>query len=184
MKGMFFPTKFGNFILNADKDGNLLLIYKEIRNTLPVLVRIHSRCTTGDVFQSLRCDCGEQLKKSIEIIKKEGAGIILYLDQEGRGIGLANKIKTYKLQDKGFDTVEANHQLGFKSDMRTYSIASRILKKMGIRRIKLITNNPKKIEGLEKNGIEIVERIPLVMKPNKHNKNYLKTKKERMGHFL
>lgn len=184
MTAVFFPTRFGNFVLDVDKCGNLILTYGKIKNTLPVLVRIHSKCTTGDVFHSLRCDCGQQLEKSIELIKKEGSGIVMYLDQEGRGIGLLNKIRAYKLQDKGLDTIEANHQLGFEEDLRTYSNAAKILKKLNVKKIKLITNNPKKLEGLQKNGIEIIERIPLITEPNKYNKKYLKTKKKKLGHFL
>ncbi len=198
MNNAKFPTKFGKFKIYIYENcgtGNIALVYitklkTEYKNkklpkfSEPVLVRVHSKCTTGDVFHSLRCDCGEQLEKSIEIIKKEGAGIILYLDQEGRGIGLANKIRAYKLQDSGLDTIEANHQLGFECDARTYTIASKMLKKLGVRKIKLITNNPKKMEGLVKNGIKITKRIPLIIKPNRYNKKYLKTKKEKMGHFL
>jgi GTP cyclohydrolase II len=185
MADAFFPTKFhGDFRVHACEGcggENLVLVCGEPKE--PMLVRVHSKCTTGDVFHSLRCDCGDQLEKSMEMVRKEG-GLIIYLDQEGRGIGLVNKIRAYELQDKGLDTVEANHQLGFESDARTYEIASRILKKMGIRRIRLITNNPKKVEELKRGGIEIVERIPLIIPSNRHNEKYLRTKKEKMGHLL
>lgn len=196
MSDAFFPTRFGEFSIHACEDcgtENLMLVYgakpgtgnrKQPGLPEPVLVRVHSRCTTGDVFHSLRCDCGEQLEKSVEMIKTEGAGVIIYLDQEGRGIGLVNKIRAYELQDRGLDTVEANHQLGFESDGRTYGIASRMLKKLGVKKIRLITNNPKKIEGIAKDGVEVVERIPLIIRPNRHNEKYLKTKKEKMGHLL
>lgn len=195
MSDASFPTKYGEFRIHAcDKCGteNVALIYgagpgskpgkPELKE--PVLVRLHSRCTTGDVFHSLRCDCGEQLEKSIGMIKREGQGIIIYLDQEGRGIGLMNKIKAYELQDQGYDTVEANHQLGFESDPRTYETASGILHELGVKSIKLITNNPKKVEALEAGGIKVAERIPLVIKSNKYDEKYLKTKKDRMGHLL
>ncbi len=195
MSDALFPTKFGEFRIHAcDKCGteNVSLVYGAKPGTgngnpglrEPVLVRLHSRCTTGDVFHSLRCDCGEQLENSIGMIKEEGQGIIIYLDQEGRGIGLMNKIKAYELQDKGYDTVEANHQLGFQSDPRTYETASGILKQLGIKSIRLITNNPKKIEALEAGGIKVAERVPLVIKPNKFDARYLKTKKDKMGHLL
>lgn len=185
MVNAFLPTEFGEFKIHACEEcgvGNMSLIYGQPKE--PALVRVHSRCTTGDIFHSLRCDCGEQLEKALKMIKKEGSGIIIYLDQEGRGIGLVNKIRAYGLQERGLDTVEANHQLGFEGDSRNYEAAAEILKKFGIRRIKLITNNPKKIEGLKINGVEIVERVPLVIKPNKYNEKYLKTKKEKMGHLL
>ncbi|VVB97983.1 Riboflavin biosynthesis protein RibBA [uncultured archaeon] len=185
MSDAFFPTKYGEFRIHACGEcggENVTLTYGEPKE--PALVRIHSRCTTGDVFRSLRCDCGEQLEKSMEMITRNGSGIIIYLDQEGRGIGLVNKIKAYELQDKGYDTLEANHQLGFEGDARKYDAAAKILKKMGIRRIRLITNNPKKVEGMKMNGIEIIERVPLVIKPNEYNERYLKTKKEKMGHLI
>ncbi len=176
MSSAFFPTKFYGKLRIHACDGygveNVALILGEPKD--PALVRIHSRCTTGDVFHSLRCDCGEQLEKSIEMMGKEGAGIIIYLDQEGRGIGLVNKIKAYELQDKGLDTVEANHQLGFESDGRTYDAASKILKGLGIGKIRLITNNPKKMDGVKMNGVEIAERVPLVIKPNSYNECYLR----------
>lgn len=184
----FFPTKFGNFNIKAYKEGrkeNLVLIYNgtELKKE-PPLVRIHSRCITGDVFSSLRCDCRQQLEDAIKKMVKEKNGIILYLDQEGRGIGLVNKINTYVLQDKGLDTIKANYQLGFKEDERKYKVAAKILKKLGVKKIRLLTNNPKKIKELKMNGIAIIKRIPLIVKPNQFNKKYLKTKKEKMGHLL
>lgn len=186
MAEAFFPTRFyGDFRVYAcDGCGteNVSLVLGEPKD--PVLVRVHSRCTTGDVFHSLRCDCGEQLEKSMEMIRKEGAGVIIYLNQEGRGIGLANKIRAYELQDTGLDTVEANHQLGFEEDARTYDTASKMLKELGVKKIRLITNNPKKMEGLAKDGVEIVERVPLIIVPNRHNEKYLRTKKEKMGHLI
>lgn len=180
-----FPTRFGNFRIHACEgcgNENVALVHGKPKE--PALVRMHSKCTTGDVFHSLRCDCGEQLEKSMEMITKEGAGILVYLDQEGRGIGLANKIKAYELQDKGLDTVEANHQLGFDGDLRTYGAAASMLKHMGIRKIRLITNNPAKIEGLRLGGVEVVERVPLLVKSNRYNEKYMRTKKEKMGHIL
>ncbi len=148
-----------------------------------VLTRIHSACATGDLFGSLRCDCGEQLEKAMTIIEQHGQGIILYLQQEGRGIGLMNKIKAYKLQEQGLDTVEANIHLGFAPDERNYNIASSILQLLGIEKVNLLTNNPDKITGLELNNIQVVERIPLVIKPNKYNEKYMNTKQERMNHL-
>ena len=149
-----------------------------------VLTRLHSACATGDLFGSLRCDCGDQLQKSMEIIQNEGKGIIIYLQQEGRGIGLLNKIKTYKLQEQGMDTVEANIHLGFAPDERDYSTGAEILKTLGITKIRLLTNNPDKIENLEKHGIQVSERIPLVIGSNRFNTKYLRTKQERMGHLF
>ncbi|MBC8199944.1 MAG: bifunctional 3,4-dihydroxy-2-butanone-4-phosphate synthase/GTP cyclohydrolase II [Desulfobacterales bacterium] len=150
----------------------------------PVLVRVHSECLTGDIFGSLRCDCGEQLHKAMEMIDKEGAGVLLYIRQEGRGIGLVNKLKAYALQDQGLDTVEANKKLGFKSDMRNYGIGAQILAHIGVRKMKLLTNNPKKIIGLEGYGLSIVEQVPIEVTPNEHNRSYLECKKLKMGHLL
>ena len=181
------PTEYGEFtaVVYEDKKGlhHIALIKGDIKSNHDVLVRVHSECLTGDVFHSLRCDCQQQLDKALKSIGKEG-GVLLYLRQEGRGIGLLNKIKAYKLQDKGMDTVEANEKLGFKGDMRDYTVGVQILADLGLKRIRLMTNNPKKIEGLEKYGIKIVERIPLIIKPNPKNKKYLETKKEKLGHYL
>ena len=179
------PTKYGNFLVYVyenNNDHHIALVKGNIKDN-PVLVRVHSECLTGEAFHSLKCDCNGQLEKALEKIGKEG-GVLIYLRQEGRGIGLLNKIKSYSLQDQGMDTVEANESLGFKADMRDYTIGVKILSDLGIKKIKLMTNNPKKIEGLEKYGIEIVERIPIITKPNTSNINYLKTKKEKLGHFF
>ena len=150
----------------------------------PVLARVHSECLTGDVFGSLRCDCGRQLDESMQIIAKEGKGVILYMNQEGRGIGLVEKIKAYSLQDKGLDTVEANEALGHKADLRDYGIGAQILVDLGIKNIRLLTNNPRKIVGLEGYGLHVVERVSLEIEPNPANYRYLKTKKEKLGHNL
>lgn len=180
------PTKYGEFRVVAYECNSLhhiALVKGKIYPGKDILVRVHSECLTGDVFSSIRCDCREQLERSLEIIGKKG-GVVLYLRQEGRGIGLLNKIKAYSLQDRGMDTVEANKKLGFKADARDYTIGVQILADLGVKKMKLMTNNPKKIEGLERYGIRIVERIPLIIRPNTKNKRYLRAKKEKLGHYL
>jgi 3,4-dihydroxy 2-butanone 4-phosphate synthase/GTP cyclohydrolase II len=183
------PTDYGDFTVIAysnDVDANvhLALLKGEVRKDDEVLVRVHSECLTGDVFGSKRCDCGEQLHKAMEQISREGQGVILYMRQEGRGIGLVNKLKAYELQDKGLDTVEANIKLGFKPDLRDYGIGAQILVDLGVRKMRLMTNNPKKIIGLEGYGLKVVERVPMEIKPHERNLIYLKTKKKKLGHML
>ena len=180
------PTEYGDFkavVYECDKGLHHIALVKGNIKNKDVLVRVHSECLTGDVFHSSRCDCKQQLDKALKLISKEG-GVLLYLRQEGRGIGLLNKIKAYDLQDKGMDTVEANEKLGFKADARDYTVGVQILADLGIKRMRLMTNNPKKIEGLEKYGIKIVERVPLITKPTTTNKKYLEAKKEKLGHKL
>ncbi|MFH1541182.1 MAG: bifunctional 3,4-dihydroxy-2-butanone-4-phosphate synthase/GTP cyclohydrolase II [Elusimicrobiota bacterium] len=185
-----FLTKYGNFILylyqdKLKKESHLALVKGNVKNKKNVLVRVHSSCLTGDVFHSLRCDCGDQLEKSMCLIQKEKCGVLLYMHQEGRGIGLTNKLKAYELQNKGYDTVEANIKLGFKPDLRDYGIGAQILCDLGLSDIKLLTNNPKKIIGLEGYGLKVIQRIPIKMKPkSKFAKKYLKTKKKKCGHLL
>ena len=163
---------------------NIALVKGEIDPEKPILVRVHSECLTGDIFGSLRCDCGDQLHKAMEMMDKEGSGVLLYIRQEGRGIGLVNKLKAYVLQDGGLDTVEANEKLGFKPDLRNYGIGAQVLVDLGVRKMKLITNNPKKMIGLQGYGLSIVEQVPIEIKPNKYNKGYLECKKLKMGHLL
>jgi len=176
------PTKHGIFKIQSFKEGDKehLVIFTENMPEIP-LVRIHSECLTGDALGSLKCDCGEQLDFALKAINEKG-GMVIYLRQEGRGIGLFNKVNAYALQDKGLDTVEANHQLGFEADLRDFSIVEKILNHFGIKKIKLLTNNPRKLFSLK--NIEVVERIPIKVTPNKFNENYLKTKKEKLGHKL
>lgn len=181
------PTDYGDFILTAfkqiDTDQEHLVLQKGTwEPNEPILVRVHSSCVTGDIFHSLRCDCGEQLAKSMEMIEKEGKGAIIYINQEGRGIGLVNKLKAYKLQEQGLDTVEANLQLGFKMDERDYGVGAQIIREIGITKMRLMTNNPTKRAGLIGYGLEIVENIPIVVEPNPHNKKYFDTKRDKMGH--
>ncbi len=181
------PTEWGNFKLidyKVETNGqeHLALIKGEWDKDEPVLVRMHSSCVTGDIFGSCRCDCGAQLHKSMEMIEKEGKGVVVYLNQEGRGIGLLNKLKAYKLQEEGLDTVEANVELGFKADERDYGVGAQILRDLGVRKIKLMTNNPKKRAGLIGYGLEIVENVEISIKSNPHNAKYLQTKKDKMGH--
>ncbi len=184
-----FPTKWGHFRLIAytqKNDGMTHLVIKkgEWEKDEPILVRVHSCCATGDIFGSMRCDCGDQLHQAMQNIEKEGKGMIVYMNQEGRGIGLVNKLQAYKLQDEGMDTVQANLALGFKADERNYGIGAQILRDMNATRIRLMTNNPQKRIGLEGFDIKIIETVPVVIEPNEYDRNYLKTKKEKMGHNL
>jgi 3,4-dihydroxy 2-butanone 4-phosphate synthase / GTP cyclohydrolase II len=184
------PTKYGGdftaiaYTNAIDNNVHVALTKGDIKPDDEVLVRVHSQCLTGDVFASQRCDCGEQLRKAMEMIRKEGKGVILYMKQEGRGIGLINKLKAYELQDRGLDTVEANIKLGFKPDLRDYGIGAQILVDLGVKKMRLMTNNPKKIVGLEGYGLKVASRVPIEMDPNERNIVYLKTKKKKLGHIL
>ncbi len=184
------PTLYGGeftamvYTNDVDNYEHLALVKGEINAEEEVMVRVHSECLTGDVFGSMRCDCGQQLKAAMKMVEKAGRGIILYMHQEGRGIGLVNKLKAYALQDGGLDTVEANQKLGFKADLRDYGIGAQILRDLGVRRMKLITNNPKKIVGLEGYGLEVVDRLPIEIEPDPENLKYLQCKKDKLGHML
>ncbi len=183
------PTEYGDFELAAFRQTtnemeHLALVKGEWKNDEPILVRVHSSCMTGDIFGSCRCDCGPQLQKSMEMIEKAGKGVIVYMNQEGRGIGLMNKLKSYKLQEEGRDTVEANIELGFQADQRDYGVGAQILRELGVSKIKLLSNNPKKRTGLIGYGLEIIENVAIEIKSNQHNKNYLETKRDKMGHNL
>ncbi len=179
--GEFTAIAYAN---SVDHLEHIAFVKGDITKKDVVMVRVHSECLTGDIFGSARCDCGAQLRAAMEMINKEGCGIILYMRQEGRGIGLVNKLKAYNLQDEGLDTVEANHRLGFKSDLRDYGIGAQILRDLGVRKMNILTNNPKKIIGLEGYGLEVVERLPLEIPPSSENLRYLATKRDRMGHLL
>ncbi|MBR4176310.1 MAG: bifunctional 3,4-dihydroxy-2-butanone-4-phosphate synthase/GTP cyclohydrolase II [Bacteroidales bacterium] len=186
---VFLPTEWGNFQLIAytqlDNNATHLVLKKgDWAEDEPLMVRVHSSCATGDIFGSCKCDCGKQLHRAMEMIDKEGKGLVLYMSQEGRGIGLVNKLKAYHLQEQGLDTVDANLKLGFKADERDYGIGAQILRDLGVKKMRLITNNPVKRSGLEGYGLEIVETLPIVIEPNQYNERYLKTKQERMGHKL
>ena len=181
-----YAGEFKTIVYENDVDDllHIVLLKGEIDPEKSVLVRVHSECLTGDIFGSLRCDCGDQLHKAMEKIEEEGTGVLLYIRQEGRGIGLVNKLKAYALQDQGLDTVEANEKLGFKSDMRDYGMGAQILVDLGVRKMRLLTNNPKKMVGLDGYGLSIVEQVPIEIRPNEYNKDYLECKKLKMGHLL
>ena len=183
------PTRYGEFIAIAyksdiDADEHLALVLGDIATRKPVLARVHSECLTGDVFGSLRCDCGEQVMLALERIAQEGRGVLLYMRQEGRGIGFHNKICAYALQDEGLDTVEANLSLGFEPDLRDYGIGAQILVDLGLNKVRLLTNNPKKVIGLEGYGLKVVETVPIIVPPNPYNRRYLETKQKKLGHLL
>jgi 3,4-dihydroxy 2-butanone 4-phosphate synthase/GTP cyclohydrolase II len=184
------PTTHGNeftailYANDIDRQNHIALVKGDIKPEDEVMVRVHSECLTGDVFGSMRCDCGEQLHNAMDMIDKEGRGVILYMRQEGRGIGIEGKLKAYELQDKGKDTVEANLALGYKADLRDYGVGAQILRDLGVRKIKLLTNNPKKIIGLEGYGLTVTGRVPIEMHPHAKNIHYLKAKKNKLGHML
>jgi GTP cyclohydrolase II len=189
-----FPTRWGKFRIygfrtEAGSDGNrrteeaVALVMGDVHST-PPLVRIHSQCLTGDVFHSLRCDCRQQLEMALGMIRDEGAGILIYEQQEGRGIGLMAKLQAYSLQDAGLDTVEANERLGFKADQRDFALPGQMLKALGVSQVRLLSNNPEKVQALERAGVEVVERVPCEVIPSEHAEEYLKTKKEKMGHLF
>jgi len=183
------PTRYGDFTIigyrnDVDQAEHVAVVLGDVRDASAVLVRMHSKCLTGDVFGSMRCDCGPQLQAALDMISQAGAGVIVYLDQEGRGIGLLNKLRAYEAQDQGADTVEANKQLGFKPDLRNYGIGAQILRDLGLSTIRIMTNNPLKLVGLEGYGLEIVERVPLVLSPTDENREYLDVKRDKLGHLL
>ena len=189
-----FPTRWGKFRIygfrgHLGSDGNrpveeaVALVMGDVKSA-PTLVRIHSQCLTGDVFHSLRCDCRQQLELSLSMIAEEGAGVLIYEQQEGRGIGLMAKLQAYELQDAGLDTVEANERLGFKNDYRDFTLPAEILKALGVLRVRLLSNNPEKVEALERAGVQVVERVPCEVTPSPHAEEYLKTKKEKLGHLF
>jgi GTP cyclohydrolase II len=189
-----FPTRWGNFRIygfraesGSDESDEIeeavALVMGDIRST-PPLVRVHSQCLTGDVFHSLRCDCRQQLELSLAMIAEEGAGILIYEQQEGRGIGLMAKLQAYELQDAGLDTVEANEKLGFKADQRDFTLPGEILKSLGVTRVRLLSNNPDKVEALERSGVHVVERVPCEVTPSPHAEEYLRTKREKLGHLF
>jgi 3,4-dihydroxy 2-butanone 4-phosphate synthase / GTP cyclohydrolase II len=188
LAGANLPTRYGTFEVfvydTPERKEHVALVLGAIDDGEPVLVRTHSECLTGDVLGSSRCDCGEQLAHSLRLLQEQGRGVLLYLRQEGRGIGLANKISAYALQERGLDTVEANHVLGLPEDARDYRVAAEMLLDLGVRRARLLTNNPAKIEGLERYGLKVVERVPLGISPNPSNVGYLRTKREKMGHLF
>lgn len=184
-----FPTKHGDFTLyvyetSVEPNPYIAIVKGEVDTDEPVLCRVHSSCLTGDILQSLRCDCGDQLAMALQLIEEEGRGVVIYIPQEGRGIGIVNKLKAYELQDNGLDTVEANHALGFKADLRDYGLGAQVLSDLGVKKLRLMTNNPAKRAGLSGYGLEIIEHVPLVADPEEHRRCYLETKREKMGHIL